>query len=179
MFLSNSILKNPLLIILISVSLVLLLAGFILIYIFVIKRNLFRKQSKDLEKKYSQLHMILTEDVEQYIARLEYISNQNLEYIHIHEKYLRFYHVILQENDRNSYIAVDGLRQTIHERKYSGIANLIESTKKIVNDFEKRVNSIYTELNKMLQKDEEFHQNEVTLQRQYRTIKENYMIHEG
>ena len=31
----------------------------------------------------------------------------------------------------------------------------------------------------MLQKDEEFHQNEVTLQRQYRAIKENYMIHEG
>lgn len=179
MFLSNSILKNPLLIILISVSLVLLITGCILIYIFVIKRNLYRKQSKDLEKKYSQLHMILTEDVEQYIARLEYISNQNLEYIHIHEKYLRFYHGILQENDRNSYIAVDGLRQTIHERKYSGISNLIESTKKIVNDFEKRVNTIYTELNKMLQKDEEFHQNEVTLQRQYRTIKENYMIHEG
>ena len=179
MFLSNSIFTNPIVIILLAVSLVLLVVGFVLIYVFVIKRNLYRKQSKDLEKKYSQLHMILTEDVEQYIARLEYISNQNLEYIHIHEKYLRLYHAILQENDRNSYIAVDGLRQTIHERKYSGISNLIESTKKIVNDFEKRVNNIYTDLNKMLQKDEEFHQSELTLQRQYRTIKENYMIHEG
>ena len=114
MFLSNSIFTNPIVIILLAVSLVLLVVGFVLIYVFVIKRNLYRKQSKDLEKKYSQLHMILTEDVEQYIARLEYISNQNLEYIHIHEKYLRLYHAILQENDRNSYIAVDGLRQTIH-----------------------------------------------------------------
>ena len=167
MFLSNSILKNPLLIILGGVLLVSLCACFILIYIFVIKRNLFRKQSKDLEKKYSQLHMILTEDVEQYIARLEYISNQNLEYIHVHEKFLRLYHAILQENDRNSYIAVDGLRQTIHERKYSGISNLIESTKKIVNDFEKRVNAIYTDLNKLLQK-----KGEISNVKIYRTILE-------
>ena len=123
--------------------------------------------------------MILTEDVEQYIARLEYISNQNIQYIHIHEKFLRLYQDILQENDRNSYIAVDGLRQTIHERKYSGINNLIESTKKVVTEFEKRVNSIYGDLNHLLSKDEEFHQDELTLQRQYRSIKEKYVIHQG
>ena len=145
----NSIFTNPVVIVLLSIALLAIIAGVTLIYIFVIKRNVYRKQSKDLEKKYSQLHMILTEDVEQYIARLEYISNQNIEYIHIHEKFLRLYQDILQENDRNSYIAVDGLRQTIHERKYSGINNLIDSTRKIVNDFEKRVNSIYADLIKM------------------------------
>ena len=175
----NSIFTNPIVIVLLSIALLAIIAGVTLIYIFVIKRNVYRKQSKDLEKKYSQLHMILTEDVEQYIARLEYISNQNIEYIHIHEKFLRLYQDILQENDRNSYIAVDGLRQTIHERKYSGINNLIDSTRKIVNDFEKRVNSIYADLTKLLHKDEEFHQNELTLQRQYRSIKEKYVIHEG
>ena len=179
MLLFDSILKNPLIIVFLGIALIAVIAGISLVYIFVIKRNLYRKQSKDLEKKYSQLHMILTEDVEQYIARLEYISNQNLEYIHIHEKFLRLYQDILQENDRNSYIAVDGLRQTIHERKYAGINNLIDSTKKIVNDFEKRVNNIFNDLTKLLQKDEEFHQNELTLQRQYRSIKEKYVIHEG
>ena len=179
MLLLDSIFKNPLIIVLLSIAVAALIAGAILIYVFVIRRNLYRKQVKDLEKRYTQLHMILTEDVEQYIARLEYISNQNLEYIHIHEKFLRLYQDILQENDRASYIAADGLRQTTHERKYNGINNLIESTRKIINEFEKRVNNIYNELNKLLQKDEEFHQDELTLQRQYRSIKEKYVIHEG
>lgn len=175
----NSIFKNPIVIVLLGIAIAALIAGVTLIYIFVIKRNLYRKQVKDLEKKYTQLHMILTEDIEQYIARLEFISNQNLEYIHIHEKYLRLYQDILQENDRASYIAADGLRQTIHERKFNGINNLIESTRKIIVEFDKRATAMYNELTKLLQKDEEFHQEEITLQRQYRSLKEKYVIHEG
>ena len=175
----NSIFKNPIVIVLLGIAIAALIAGVTLIYIFVIKRNLYRKQVKDLEKKYTQLHMILTEDIEQYIARLEFISNHNLEYIHIHEKYLRLYQDILQENDRASYIAADGLRQTIHERKFNGINNLIESTRKIIVEFDKRATAMYNELTKLLQKDEEFHQEEITLQRQYRSLKEKYVIHEG
>lgn len=179
MVILNSIFSNPLILVLLIVAVVAVIITGVLIYVFIIKRNLYRKQIKDLEKRYTQLHTILIGDVEQYIARLEYISNQNIEYIHIHEKYLKLYQDILQENDRASYIASDGLRQTILERKYKGINNLIESTKKILSEFERRVNHIYTELNKLLSKDEEFHQGEVALQRQYRSIKEKYIIHEG
>ena len=74
MLILNSFFTNPLVIALLAIALVSIITSIILVYVFVIKRNLYRKQGKDLEKKYSQLHMILTEDVEQYIARLEYIS---------------------------------------------------------------------------------------------------------
>ena len=45
--------------------------------------------AKDLEKRYKRLHTVLVEDIEQFIARLEFISNQNLEYIQYHEKYVQ------------------------------------------------------------------------------------------
>ena len=163
----------------IALALVLFIAGFVLIYFFVIRRTSQRKTAKELEKRYKRIHTLLVEDIEQFIARLEYISNQNLEYIQHHEKYVQMYQDILQENDRNSYVAISGLITTINEKNYRGINNLINSTKTIVIEFDHKVIELYNELNNLLQKDEEFHQEAIKLQRLYREIKEKYSIHEG
>ena len=174
-------LKNnlPILIGAIVLAIVCLGTGLTLIYLFVIRRNHQRKMAKDLEKRYKRLHTLLVEDVEQFIARLEYISNQNLEYIQYHEKYVQTYQDILQENDRNSYVAISGLNSTINDKNYRGINNLINSTKTVVIEFDRKVIELYNELNNLLQKDEEFHQEEIKLQRLYREVKEKYSIHEG
>lgn len=164
---------------LIIIGVILLTAGLVLFYFYVIRRSRQRKISKELEKRYRRLHTLLVEDIEQFIARLEYISNQNLEYIQYHEKYVQQYQDILQNNDRNSYVAISGLNTVINEKKYRGINNLINSTKMVVIEFDRRVVDLYNELNSLLQKDEEFHQEEIKLQRIYRDIKEKYNIHEG
>lgn len=164
---------------LIIIGVILLTAGLVLFYFYVIRRSRQRKISKELEKRYRRLHTLLVEDIEQFIARLEYISNQNLEYIQYHEKYVQQYQDILQNNDRNSYVAISGLNTVINEKKYRGINNLINSTKMVVIEFDRRVVNLYNELNSLLQKDEEFHQEEIKLQRIYRDIKEKYNIHEG
>lgn len=167
-------LNVPGMIILCSSATVVLIVVIALVYVFVIRRSRQRKIAKELEKRYRHLHTILVEDVDQFIARLEQISNQNLEYIQYHEKYAQMYQDILQENDRRSYVAISGLNSTINEKKYRGINNLINSTKTVVMDFDKKVNELYKELNDLLQKDEEFHQEEIKLQRIYRELKEKY-----
>lgn len=168
-----------LIIALLIIASILLITGLILIYVFIIRRSHQRKMAKDLEKRYKRLHTVLVEDIEQFIARLEYISNQNLEYIQYHEKYVQLYQEILHNNDRSSYVAISGLNTMINDRKYRGINNLINSTKTIVIEFDKKVLELYNELNNLLQKDEEFHQEEIKLQRVYRSIKEKYNIHQG
>lgn len=165
---------NPIFYAILSIAIIILIVASILIYFLVIKRNRERRTSKELEKKYVSLHQILTEDIEQYIARLDFISNQNTEYIEYHEKYYMAYQEILQENDRGSYIAVNGLRSTINEKKRKGLKNLIDSTRTIVNEFDRKVTELFNQLNELLQKDEEFHQDEVVLQRNYRALKEKY-----
>ena len=169
----------PLLITIVAISVVVLIVGFIFIYLFIIRRGRQRKVAKELEKKYKRLHTLLVEDVEQFIKRIEEISNQNLEYIQYNEKYAQIYQEILQNNDRNSYVAISGLNTTINEKKYHGINNLINSTKTVVIEFDRRVSELYDELNNLLQKDEEFHQDEIRLQRTYREIKEQYNEHQG
>ena len=171
--------KTLILIGLISLAAILLVLAILFIYLFAIRRSNQRRMAKDLEKRYKRIHNMLVEDIEQFIARLEFISNQNLEYIQYHEKYAQLYQEILQENDRNSYVAISGLNTTINDRNYRGINNLINSTKKIVIEFGRRVTDLFNELNNLLQKDEEFHQEAIKLQRQYREIKEKYSIHEG
>ena len=85
----------PLIIVLISLAALFLAVGLTLIYLFLIRRGSQRKTAKDLEKRYKRLHTLLVEDIEQFIARLEYISNQNLEYIQHHEKYVQMYQPVL------------------------------------------------------------------------------------
>ncbi len=178
-FLSSLFDNYLFLISMIAIIIVLLIVGLSLIYLFVIRRSRQRKVVRELEKRYRRLHTLLVEDIEQFIARLDYISNQNLEYIQYHETYTQRYQEILQENDRNSYVAISGLNTTIGEKKYHGIGNLINSTKTIVVEFDRKVIELYNELNKLLQKDEEFHQEEIKLQRMYRELKEKCNIHEN
>ena len=174
MFLFNISNISPLIFIFVPIAVIILIVSIILVYFLVIKRRRERRTSKELEKKYVSLHQILTEDIEQYIARLDFISNQNTEYIQYHEKYYLAYQEILQENDRGSYIAVNGLRSTVNEKKHKGLKNLIDSTRTIVNEFDRKVTELFNELNELLQKDEEFHQDELALQRRYRALKEKY-----
>ena len=139
MFLFNISNISPLIFIFVPIAVIILIVSIILVYFLVIKRRRERRTSKELEKKYVSLHQILTEDIEQYIARLDFISNQNTEYIQYHEKYYLAYQEILQENDRGSYIAVNGLRSTVNEKKHKGLKNLIDSTRTIVNEFDRKV----------------------------------------
>lgn len=166
------------LIAIISVAAVVLIAGFIFFYVYVIRRSRIKKASRDLENRYIDKHSMLVEDCDALIRKIESISAQNIEYIQYYESFSSQYQDILTSNDRSAYVAISGLKSTIAEKKYKGISNLIASTKQVVGDFERRVNELYSTLDSLLKKDEEFHEQEVTLQRLYRNIKEKYASHE-
>ena len=146
---------------------------------FVIKRSRQRKIAKELERKYSRIHELLVEDVEGAIERLYKISTQNDEYKHYFEEFSNDYQAILEENDKNSYSTITVLNQTIADNHYSGLSSVIDSAKICVNEFARKVENIYEDLNNLLHKDEEFHQKEVDLQRKYRDIKNKYSEHVG
>ncbi|MDD6301821.1 MAG: septation ring formation regulator EzrA [Bacillales bacterium] len=172
-----SLFKNPLFVIGLILGLILLVVVSVLVYIFIIKRKQEMKAARDLEKKYRYLHGILTEDIEQYVDRILKISEQNIEYVSLYQQYYDTYNEILKNNDRNSYMVVSGLINTINDKKTHN-KNLIDSTKKVVNEFEEKVLELFDDLTALLSKDEEFRQNEVSLQRKFRILKETYSNHE-
>lgn len=172
---------NPVakLILLISLFVIVIVATY-LFYIFIIRRNRQKKLARDLEKRYHHIHEILSEDImEKSLKRIENISFVNEEYKNYFEDYDGRSHEILENNDKDSYITITNLNQTIADKTFRGLNSFLDSAKKTVNEFEKCVLSLQKEINALLQKDEEFRNKEVFLQRQYREIKEKYNEHEN
>ena len=66
---------------------ILLIALFIVIYILVISKRKFKRQIRDVERKYSYLDALLIGQDSQYIHRLEIISHSNLLYVDKHETF--------------------------------------------------------------------------------------------
>ena len=63
--------------------------GIFLLYHFVISRNSYKKQLRDLERKYSYLDALLIGQDSQYIHRLEIISRTNLLFVEKYNMYSR------------------------------------------------------------------------------------------
>lgn len=161
----------------VATAIVLLILIFILFYFLVIVRRRYKKQSRDLQKRYQESHETLVGNIEQGINRLDTIAHLNLMYIQIHEDYSKRYHLILENNDKQSFIAVTSLMDLISEKKYRRIKGIIESTRETINEFIRVVDSLNSDLNELLQKDEKGRAEAVILQRQFRDIKENYLSH--
>ena len=81
-------------------GLIVLGAGFFLLYHFVIYRNRVKHQIRELEKKYSYLDALLIGQDSQYIHRLEIISRTNLLYVDKHEKFSRRFKEIYENDDK-------------------------------------------------------------------------------
>ena len=177
MFLA-SLKQSTKLTLLISVLVILVVLSY-LFYVFIIRRNRQRKIARDLEKKYHHIHEILSDDIiEKSIERVHNISLVNEDYVSYYEKFEARSQEILEVNDKDSYIIITNLNQTIADKKFRGLNSFLDSAKKTVSEFEKCVNGLQKEINDLLAKDEEFRNKEVFLQRQYREIKEKYSAHE-
>ncbi len=174
---NKSIFTNPIFYVIIGIVVVLIIA-IILIYVFVVKTKQQQKAAVELDRKYKSIHEMLIEDIENYIERLKSIGEKNVAYLDLSSEYEDRYQEILQKNDRESYVAVDGLKKTMNDKtKRSNNKNLIDSTKKIIFEFERKVNELYNDLGKILQKDEEYRQGNIDLSRKFRALKEKYEIH--
>lgn len=151
---------------------------FIILYFSVISHNRMKKQTRDLEKKYNNVHEVLTVQVEQAINRIYFISQKNMEYVSTHEKYIKAYENILETKDKQSYIAINSLKSLVLEKKFRGLKSIIDSTKITIMEFSKSVEMMNDELSEILLKDEDCRLKAVELQRRLRLIKEVYASHE-
>lgn len=174
---STSIVKNPIFWVIIAIVVVAIIA-IIFIYIFIIKARNETRTIRELEKKYNNVHQILIDDIDTYLNRLRDIANKNVDYVDVSDEYDNRFQEILQNNDRNSYVALDGLKKKLNDKSnHSKNKNLIDSTKKVIYEFERKTTELYNDLNKLLQKDEEFRQDNIELSRKFRALKEKYETH--
>ena len=160
-------------------SLAVLVGAFFLVYFFVLIERLYKKQIRELDRRVQFLHALLIGQDAQYVKRLEIISRTNLLYVDIHTKFLKRFKDIRNKNDGDAEQAIISLRDYIEEKNYKKYKENLPQVMQIVDEYEDLVNSLNSDLLKVVKPEEDCRQSALTYKEQLRRIKQDYYSKES
>ena len=146
--------------------------GAYLLYHFVFSRNGYKRQIKELERKYTYLDALLIGQDSQYIHRLEIISRTNLLYV---EKYNDFSHrfkEIYDGDDKFTESRIKQVKALIANNQYKNIKVVIAEARRAVEVFEDKVNQLDQALYNVIKPEEESRQQILKLKESFRRVKQ-------
>ena len=161
-----------LLTVLIVLGMIVLGFGAFLLYHFVISRNSYKRQLRDLERKYSYLDALLIGQDSQYIHRLEIISRTNLLFVEKYNMYSRRFKEVFDGDDKFAESMIKQLKALIANSQYKNIKIVLADTKKAIAAFEESVNQLDSELYEIIKPEEEAKHTILQLKESYRRVKQ-------
>ena len=108
----------------------------VLLYIFVFSRNAYKKQIRDLERKYSYFDALLVGQDSQYIHHLESVSRTNLLYVDKYNTYSKKFKEVFDNDDKFAESMIKQLNSLVASGQYKNIKMVIADAKKAVSIFE-------------------------------------------
>ena len=162
-----------------SVGGALLIVLFVVLYIFVFSKRKYKKQIRELERKYSYLDALLIGQDNQYIHRLEIISRTNLLYVDKHATFQRRFKDILDSDDRYAETVIKQLNALVANNQYKNIKAVINDAKKAVAIFEESVNKLDADLYELIKLEEDSRQVILKLKEKYLLVKQDYYTNAG
>ncbi len=164
---------SPVLITILSILGALVLGlGIFLLYYFVISRNSYKKQLRDLERKYSYLDALLIGQDSQYIHRLEIISRTNLLFVEKYNMYSRRFKEVFDGDDKFAESMIKQMKALIANSQYKNMKIVLADTKKAIAAFEESVNQLDQELYEIIKPEEEAKHTILQLKENYRRVKQ-------
>ena len=144
----------------------------VLLYIFVFSRNSYKKQIRDLERKYSYFDALLVGQDSQYIHHLEIVSRTNLLYVEKYNTYSKKFKEVFDNDDKFAESMIKQLNSLVSSGQYKNIKMVIADAKKAVAIFEESVNTLDAELYEIVRPEEEARQAILKLKEDYRRVKQ-------
>ena len=163
-----------LLITIIAIGSLLAIVGFVLLYIYVILPQSYKKQARSLEKRFSYLDAKLIGQDSQYIHRIEIISRTNLLYLEKYETFSRRFKSIFETEDKYSESMIKQLNSLITAKQFKAIKAVIVDTKKALDLFEDNLNTLDADLYKVIKLEEDCRKQIDYLKEIYRHVKQTY-----
>ena len=146
----------------------------ILLYIFVFSHNAYKKQVRDLERKFSYFDALLMGQDSQYIHHLEIVSRTNLLYVEKYNTYSKKFKEIFENDDKFAESMVKQLNSLIASNQYKNIKVVIADARKAIAIFEEAVNNLDAELYEIVKPEEEARQAILRLKESYRAVKQTF-----
>jgi len=153
---------------------VLLIALGVVLYIGVFSKRKYKKQIRDIERKYSYLDALLIGQDSQYIHRLEVISHTNLLYVDKHETFQRRFKEIHENDDKYAEGLIRNLNALVNNNQYKNIKPAISEAKKSVALLEDSVNKLNDDLYSLIKLEESSRKIILNLKEDYRVVKQYY-----
>ena len=150
------------------------IAGFVLLYIYVIFPQSYKKQARSLEKRFSYLDSKLIGQDSQYIHLIEIISRTNLLYLEKYETFSRRFKSIFETEDKYSESMIKQLNSLISAKQFKAIKAVIIDTKKALDLFEENLNTLDADLYKVIKLEEDCRKQIDYLKEVYRHVKQTY-----
>ena len=171
---------TPVQIVLITLGSAVVLAGIMtIIYFFVLRERIYKKQIREIDRRVQFLHALLIGQDAQYVKRLEIISRTNLLYVDIHTKFLKRFKDIRNKNDGDAEQAVESLRDYIDEKNFKAYKANLPQVLQIVDEYDDLVNALNSDLLKVVKPEEDCRQSALTYKEQLRRIKQDYYSKES
>ena len=144
----------------------------VLLYIFVFSRSSYKKQIRDLERKYSYFDALLVGQDSQYIHHLEIVSRTNLLYVEKYNTYSKKFKEVYDNDDKFAESMIKQLNSLVSSGQYKNIKMVIADAKKAILIFEEAVNALDAELYEIVRPEEEARQAILKLKEDYRRVKQ-------
>ena len=155
-------------------ALVLIAGIIVLLYLFIFRKNKYRKNIKELDKKFSYLHSLLIGTVAQSIKRLEIISRTNLLYVDTYTTYQRRFRDIRDRHDSNAQSTLNNLKDLLDDKDYRSLKEALPEAIDTIAAYEKIVTTLTTDIIAVIKPEEDARQASLTLKENLRRIKQDY-----
>ena len=152
---------------------------FVIVYFLVLRERIFKKQIREIDRRVQFLHALLIGQDAQYVKRLEIISRTNLLYVDIHTKFLKRFKDLRNKNDGDAEAAIASLRDYIDSKNFKAYKENLPRVIQIVDEYDALVNSLNSDLLKVVKPEEDCRQSALTYKEQLRRIKQDYYSKES
>ena len=148
----------------------------ILFYFFLFSGLRYKKQVRELSRRFEYLHALLFGQDSQYVKRIEIISLTNLLYVNTHMTFNKRFKDIRDKGDASAQTTINDLKDLLSDRDYKALKAALPKAKEVIDSYDDEVNSLNSDLLVVIKPEEECRQKSLMLKEELRKIKQDYYV---
>lgn len=148
----------------------------ILVYFLLFSGLRYKKQVRELSRRFEYLHALLFGQDSQYVKRIEIISLTNLLYVNTHMTFNKRFKDIRDKGDASAQTTINDLKDLLSDRDYKALKAALPKAKEVIDSYDDEVNSLNSDLLAVIKPEEECRQKSLMLKEELRKIKQDYYV---
>lgn len=148
----------------------------ILVYFLLFSGLRYKKQVRELSRRFEYLHALLFGQDSQYVKRIEIISLTNLLYVNTHMTFNKRFKDIRDKGDASAQTTINDLKDLLSDRDYKALKASLPKAKEVIDSYDDEVNSLNSDLLVVIKPEEECRQKSLMLKEELRKIKQDYYV---